>query len=85
MSPYIISEIPCVIRDARIWSNSGRVVAIIRQAMDTHRAGNGAGPLTRKTSVSGVNEGILLEVSDRESECSLIGEVNIPIFRGGEI
>ena len=46
---YAISKIPCAIGDTRIWSNSGRFMACLREVMEKHREVSGDGPLTSKT------------------------------------
>ena len=67
---YTISELPCAISDTRVWSNSSRVMANIRQVMDRHREGQGEGPLTQKIITRAINEGIIGEISDRERDAA---------------
>jgi hypothetical protein len=65
---YTISELPCAISDTRIWSNSSRAMANIRQVRERHREGQGDGPLTQKIIAKAINEGITKEMSDREGD-----------------
>ena len=69
---YTISELPCAISDTRVWSNSSRVMANIRQVMERHREGQGEGPLTQKIIARAINEGIIKEISERESDAAAL-------------
>ena len=69
---YTISELPCAVSDTRIWSNSSRVMANIRQVMERHREGQGEGPLMQTIIVRAINEGITKELSDREGDAAAL-------------